>query len=236
MTTPVDEDAELAELVEQNPARARIFEDYNLDFCCGGDQSLREACDESGLSIDEIREALELVDARSETDGPEQLDSAADLVDFIVDHHHEFLREELAPLGELVEKVERVHGDGHPELHEVAEAFEELAREIPKHLSEEEQIVFPAVRRLEAGDASEAQLQTAREVLSRLEEDHDDTADLLEQIREATDEFEVPDDACPSYENMLERLERLEEDLHLHVHRENNVLFEMVRERAEPAC
>lgn len=229
----IDADTPLAELVEQNPARARVLEERNLDFCCGGDASLAEACDEEGLDVGALREELEAVDERAETDEDMEFDSPTELADFIVDHHHGYLRDELGPLGDLVEKVQRVHGDNHPELHEVADAFEELAREIPVHLSEEEQILFPAVRKLDNDDAMQAELAAAAEVLDGLVDDHDETAEHLERIRQATDDYEVPDDACPSYENMLARLEKLEHDLHLHVHRENHMLFPEVRDRVE---
>jgi len=229
----IETDRSLADLVEENPARARVFEEKNLDFCCGGEASLAEACDEHEIDVDALREELKAVDERENVGEDLEFDSLSELTDFIVDHHHDYLRDELGPLGELVEKVERVHGDEHPELHEVADAFEELAREIPVHLSEEEQILFPAVRTLDGGDPDRTELSAARQLLDGLVDDHDETADHLEQIREATDDYEVPEDACPSYENMLERLERLEHDFHLHVHRENHMLFEQFRDRVD---
>lgn len=233
MPSTIDADKTLAALVEENPERARLFESRNLDFCCGGDQTLTEACEDQGLDLEEFRDEIAEVDRRNPASSDEQFDSLTDLVDYIVEHHHEYLRDELAPLSELIEKVEGVHGDNHPELHEVAEVFEQLAREIPVHLSEEEQILFPIVRQLEDQGASGVEAETASQLLEGLEGDHDETAEHLEQIRELTDGFAVPEDACPSYQNMLERLEELERDLHMHVHRENNVLFEKVRKRVE---
>ena len=227
----VRSDKSLAHLVEENPARARVFEKRNLDFCCGGAESLEEACEDRDFEVAEVRAELESVDRRDDPGPESDFESLTELVDFIVDHHHDYLREELGPLGELVDKVERVHGDAHPELHEVADAFEKLAREIPVHLSEEEQLVFPAVRALEREGADEATLATAEAALDGLVDDHESTAVQLDRIRNATDDYEVPRDACPSYENMLERLKRLERDLHLHVHRENHMLFERLEER-----
>jgi regulator of cell morphogenesis and NO signaling len=233
MPSDIDTDQTLAALVEQNPERARLFESRNLDFCCGGDQTLSEACEDHDLDLEEICEEITELDNRNPASDDEQFDSITEIADYIVDHHHEYLRDELAPLSELIDKVEGVHGDNHPELHEVADVFEQLAREIPVHLSEEEQILFPIVRQLDEADASGVEAETASQLLEGLEDDHDETAEHLEEIRELTDGFAVPDDACPSYQNMLERLEELERDLHMHVHRENNVLFEKVRERVE---
>lgn len=231
MESTVDADKSLAQLVRENPSRARLFERHDLDFCCGGHDSLSEACDSRGLDLDALREELAELDERDAPDESVQFDSLTELVDYIVDHHHGYLREELGPLGELVDRVVGAHGDEHPELHEVAEVFGELARELPVHLSEEEQILFPLVSKLENGEASGTEAETARKLLDGLEEDHDETAEHLERLRELTGGYEVPDDACPSYENMLDRLEQLERDTHMHVHRENNVLFEAIERR-----
>ncbi len=228
MDSTISPDETLAELVRDNPARARLFEKWNLDFCCGGDQPLAEACRQHDLDLERLCEAIVEIDRR-DPDADAAPDSPSELVDFIVEHHHSYLRKELAPLSKLVAKVERAHGDAHPELHELAEVFDELAREIPVHLSEEEQILFPIVRQLDGTKSDSVEARTAARLLEGLEDDHDRTAAHLETIRELTDGFRVPDEACPSYENMLARLEALEQDLHMHVHRENNVLFEKVR-------
>ena len=231
MQSDIDEHKSLARLVQENPMRARVFESRGLDFCCGGKQSLSEACQKEGFELDSLRQELAEVDEQSESEESVEFSSLIELVDHIEKTHHDYLRDELGPLGDLVAKVENAHGERHPELHELAEAFETLAGELPVHLSEEEQILFPAVRHLEGHGVSSVEGKTARELLQGLEQDHDKTAECLEQIRELTDDFEVPDDACPSYRNMLARLEELERDIHMHVHRENNVLFPEVRNR-----
>ncbi|MFB6371944.1 MAG: DUF542 domain-containing protein, partial [Bradymonadaceae bacterium] len=180
METTIDPDKSLAELVRENPARARLFEARGLDFCCGGSQSLSDACTSIDRDVEEICDDIAALDDRDAPDEAVDFDSLTELVDYIVDHHHDYLRDELGPLGELVEKVERVHGDNHPELHEVADIFDELARELPVHLSEEEQILFPVVRQLDDGEAAETETQTARQLLDGLEDDHEATAAHLE--------------------------------------------------------
>lgn len=231
MTTQIDPERSLAELVQENPQRARIFEERDLDFCCGGRQSLEDACSENDIDLDELRDSLASVDDELDPEETREFHSLTDLVDFIVDNHHAYLKDELGSLGRLVDKVARVHGDNHPELREVQEEYDALAGELPVHLSEEEQILFPAVRHLEGHGISSNEGKAAREVLSGLEADHDETAEHLERIHDLTSGYQVPDDACPSYRNMLARLEDLEQDIHMHVHRENNVLFPKVRER-----
>jgi regulator of cell morphogenesis and NO signaling len=226
-----DPSRSLSELVEENAQRARIFEAYNLDYCCGGSRSLSEACQSEGVDTDAIVEELEQADARAEeTDA--DWETLSELVDLIVEQHHEYLREELKPLKDLVDKVAKVHGDNHPELEDLAEVYAELAREMPVHLSEEEQILFPAIRQLEDDESLDDQArETIDAVIDGLWDDHEETAGHLEKIVELTDGYTIPDDACPSYRTMLERLEDLEADTHMHVHRENNVLFDRVRQR-----
>ncbi len=193
----IDRSKTLAALVEEKPRRSRVFEAHDLDYCCGGDQTLADACEGRELAPDAI-----------------------------VEHHHDYLRDELSPLGELVETVVDAHGDEHPELHDLQGTFEALKRELPVHLSEEEQLVFPAVRDwVESGELDTNQEAILAEVLGSLDDDHQETAEHLERIHELTDGYTAPDDACPKYRAMLERLEELERYLHMHIHRENNVLF-----------
>jgi regulator of cell morphogenesis and NO signaling len=125
----IEPERSLGELVRDYPEFARVFESLDIDFCCGGDQTLRAACRERSLDVDEVRRRL--LDARRDgTDERDDWESMSALVDDIVTTHHQFLREELPALGELVEKVRNVHGDSHPELAEVEREFEELDDEI----------------------------------------------------------------------------------------------------------
>lgn len=221
----IDRSKTLAALVEEKPRRSRVFEAHDLDYCCGGDQTLADACEGREIDpdtvVDELRELAQSVEA----DSPDWA-NPAELVDYIIEYHHDYLRDELSPLGELVETVVDAHGDEHPELHDLQETFEALKRELPVHLSEEEQLVFPAVRDwVESGELDTNQEAILAEVLGSLDDDHQETAEHLERIHELTDGYTAPDDACPKYRAMLERLEELERDLHMHIHRENNVLF-----------
>ena len=229
----IETDRSLSSLVEQNAQRARVFEAHNLDYCCGGSRNLSEACQNEGVDIEVILKDLEEADAHAEASSSDW-ESLSELVDLIVEEHHAYLREELQPLKNLVDKVADVHGDNHPELEEVASVYGELAREMPVHLSEEEQILFPAIRKLDDTTTLDEQTrETVEAVLDRLWDDHEETAEHLETIVELTDHYSVPDDACPSYRAMLQRLQDLEADIHMHVHRENNVLFDEIRSRLE---
>lgn len=229
--TDVSPDRTLASLVEADPAYAQVFESLDLDYCCGGDRTLAAACADAGVAVETVRDGL--ADARETTDRePPEWESLADLADHVVETHHDFLREELPELGALVAKVTRVHGDAHPELHRVEATFDELADEMHDHIEEEETELFPVVEELDAGEPLVAdEVERLREAVASFEDDHAATAERLDRIADLTDDYTAPDDACASYRSMLDRLERLERDTHMHVHTENNVLFEAVESR-----
>jgi regulator of cell morphogenesis and NO signaling len=135
-------------------------------------------------------------------------------------------------LERLVEKVRRVRGDRHPELGEIERGFRELAAGMQQHTNEEEADVFPVIEKLDHGvELTDEERTILENAPNDLEADHEETAEHIERIADLSDGYEVPDDACPSYRNTLERLEELEEDTHMRVHKENNVLFPQVKSR-----
>jgi regulator of cell morphogenesis and NO signaling len=227
----IQADRSLADIVRETPASASVFESFGIDYCCGGDQTLEAACNEEGVDIATIRERL--VEAQEEDEVEhDDWETAEDLVDHIIEAHHDPLRDELPEMESLVETVSRVHGENHPELHELAEIFPHLADDLRTHTAEEEENGFPIIKKLDRGESlTDAEIETLTEEIEHFEEDHGETAEILERIAELTNGYEVPDDACPSYRAMLARLEELEEDTHLHVHKENNILFPMAEEQ-----
>jgi regulator of cell morphogenesis and NO signaling len=217
-------DRQLGDLVTEEPRYARVFESFDIDYCCGGDETLAEACETEGVNIAAVRDALTEVESDSESD--DEWETLGELVDHIIETHHEYLREELHELESLVDTVSRVHSENHPELQDVADIVPELTDEMHDHIREEEEGGFPIIQRLDDGASLlDEDIATLRAELDHYETDHDETAERLEEIAELTNGYEVPDDACPSYRSMLARLEELEADTHMHVHKENNILF-----------
>jgi len=229
--TAIDPDRTLASIVEENPAAARAFERFDLDYCCNGDRPVAAVCDAEAVDLADLESALAEVQAPDPDRSPPADASLSELADHVEATHHEYLRDELPELGELVSTVARVHGDGHPELADVEAVYEELAAEMRDHIDEEETELFPLVRTIDRGESlGRAEERHLREAVEAFEADHEATADSLDRIVELTDGYDVPEDACPSYRSMLRRLERLERDTHLHVHAENNLLFPRAEE------
>ena len=221
--TTISADTHVAVLVLDDPSRARVFERFGIDYCCGGKTPLEAACAERGLDLRTVIGAL------GEPRSPEAEDvdwggvPVSSLVDHIVEQHHGYLREELPPLTALVDKVWRAHGDAHPELAEVRETFAEVADELAQHMLKEEQILFPACVALEQGGDAPA-VDSVESPIGVMLHEHDEVAAGLARLRTLTAGYKPPVDAW-TYRAMLDQLRTLENDTHRHVHEENNVLF-----------
>ncbi|WP_440771854.1 iron-sulfur cluster repair di-iron protein [Natronorubrum sp. DTA28] len=224
MTSTIDPETNLGQLVRVHPEFAPVFESLGIDYCCGGDTPLAQACEENGLEVQPTLERL--ADAQS-TDSTDPTDaSLSELVDDIVETHHDYLRSELPSLERTVRKVARVHGESHPELEAIESEFLALETDVMEHIADEEETVFPEIVTLDDETArTDAEADRIRDAIDHLESDHDAAASHLEAIRRLSDDYAVPEDACTSYRNMLDRLQLLEADLHAHIHTENNVLF-----------
>jgi regulator of cell morphogenesis and NO signaling len=217
----------LGALVAESPARARVFDQLGLDYCCHGDRSLAEATLAAGLDPDAVVAALAaatpVMTASVMTAAPIAGDPAA-LIDDIVNGHHTFLREELPALVALAAKVQEVHGRRHPELAAVHRLVVDLQGDLEPHMLKEERILFPAIRLLVEGERQFGFGAIDNPIrMMRLE--HEQAGDLLAELRRTTGGYAVPTDGCTSYEALYRRLEHVEEDTHVHIHKENNVLF-----------
>lgn len=225
---PATADRTLAELVTADPSAARVLERFGLDYCCGGGRPLEDACAAAGVDPATVLDALTATPA-----GPTP-DWASMPPEVLVDHleatHHAYLHAELPRLTELADKVASVHGERHPELVGVRATYAELRADLEPHLMKEERVLFPLIRELvaSAGTAEPhcGSLETGPIRVMMME--HDRAGELLAELRLRTGGYEVPDDGCASYQALYEGLAELEADTHLHVHKENNVLFPAV--------
>jgi regulator of cell morphogenesis and NO signaling len=218
-------------LVSERPGRARVFEEFDIDYCCGGKRTLADACARLHIDPAVVVRRLEALDAGPDADEADKnWDDApvTELCDHIVTTHHAFLRRELLRVAYLVQKIARVHGDRQAELRELLAVFQAFARDMELHMDKEEMVLFPALKRLAAGE-----LAPSRSILGpvrMIEAEHDEAAHALAEMRRLTDGFRPPTDACNSYQAAFAGLHDIEQDLHRHVHLENNVLFPRVEE------
>ncbi len=212
----------VGEIVRAMPNRARVFENLGIDYCCGGKKPLSELCRAKGLDPVTVVAMLDALDGTSEssTADPDAM-SLSELCDHIERAHHDYLREELPRLDFLTRKVAAVHGDDETRLRQVRSIFETFSEKMTSHTDEEEEIVFPKIRQLDNAGATD----DLKEVFARLESEHDGAGAALERFRELTDGYTPPEWACNTFRALYDSLERLEKNMHQHVHKENNVLF-----------
>lgn len=224
----------VGDLVVEKPHLARVFERFGIDYCCGGRQTLGEACSRAGVAVSEIARLLDEADAAaSEPDAGEEDWAAAPLARLtrhIVDRHHSYLRAELPRLAQLISKVVAAHGEKHPELAQVSRTFDALQAELFSHMMKEERVLFPIVEAMEQAASAGRQLPafhcgSVNNPIAVMEDEHQHAGDALARMRSLTGGYVPPPDACPTYHALLDGLSRLESDLHLHIHKENNILF-----------
>ena len=220
------------DLALDSPSATRVLEKLGIDYCCGGNQTLEQACRAANLPISQVLDSLAEAERTSQggSDRDWQREPLADLVAHIKSTHHKFVREETARLGPLFEKVCSVHGKNHPELLEMQDTFDALAQELAMHMMKEEMILFPYIVRME-----EALIQnepilpppfgTVKNPVAMMVHEHDSAGEALRTLRQASGGYAPPPDACVSYQTLYRALADFEADLHQHIHLENNILF-----------
>ena len=218
----------VSDWVTQYPQTAVLFEELHIDYCCGGCIPLSVACQGQGLDPDDILSRLTGTAAVSNPGSAKNWSdsSLSELCEHIVATHHSWLRIALPRLTDLIDKVVKAHGASRPELAELQHVFAELRGELEPHMFKEERILFPAIQQLEhSSSRPQFPFGTVANPIRVMEDDHDTVAAALQRIRMLTKGFQVPDDACNAWRAMLDDLRQLESDTHMHVHKENNILF-----------
>lgn len=221
------------ELALEIPSAAKVFEQLGIDYCCGGKQTLDQACRAAGVETGKVVTALDAAqssgDAKgSATDWPSA--PLADLIAHISRTHHEYTRQAIARLGPLFDKVCSVHGTNHPELLQLRDTFRNLGGELTTHLMKEELVLFPYVERMEESVLQHEPILpppfgSVQNPVAMMEHEHDSAGDALRALRTGSNGFAPPSDACTSYQVLYRSLAELEADLHQHIHLENNILF-----------
>lgn len=218
------------ELAVQMAGAARVFEQLGIDYCCGGNIPLREACDHAGLRLEDVLTSLQRAQQEpAPVEGWSEAPLAA-LAAHIVEKHHAFTKAESSRLEALFAKVSAKHAASHPELASMQATFSELANELRTHMMKEEHILFPYLTAMERAVAEKRALPavmfgSVENPVRAMMKEHDDAGAALRALRDASRGYVVPEDACVSYRELYRSLAAFETDMHTHVHLENNILF-----------
>jgi regulator of cell morphogenesis and NO signaling len=228
----VIEDPTVAEIASKSLAAVRVFETLGIDYCCGDKRPLAEVCRTKGLDVDAVQRQLdEAAMASPQSARDWTVEPLRDLIDHIVNTHHAYLNRELPAIGMRAVKVYRVYNQRYgPTLTGLPDVFDRLRSELEMHMRKDEMVLFPAIVACEAainaGDPPpQCPIGPLANPIAMMEAEHESAGEALVKIRDITQNFFVPDYACVTYRAMISGLRELEEDLHMHVHLENNVLF-----------
>lgn len=230
----IDKTKTVRDLAVENPQAVRVFEKFKIDYCCGGHISFEEACRNAGAEMNQVSEMLVKAANGSDQNNMSDTDftkwSLASLSDYIVRKHHEFTRNENASITALLEKVCSIHGRNHAELFDIQKIFGTLRLELENHMLKEERMLFPYIALMESSlnfgqPIPPAPFGSAKNPVKVMVAEHDAAGEHLREIRQFSNHFAVPDDACITYQKLYGALENFEKDLHRHIHLENNILF-----------
>lgn len=226
-----DDTETIGDITAKDWRKAQVFKKYGIDFCCGGKKSVKQACTEKGLDYEQIEKELHET-AKEGNGGYTNYDewNLDFLTDYIINTHHQYVRKNLPELVAYAVKVAKVHGNSHPELHEIQQLVEKVNTELSEHLIDEEQKLFPEVKKIVAAQNNKTSYHSAlghsfETEVDELEQEHDAVGRAMEKIRELSHNYALPEDACASYTLLFKMLEDFENDLFTHIHLENNILF-----------
>ena len=222
----------LGQIVAKDLRKAEVFKKYGLDFCCGGRKTVKEACREKGLDVAKIEQELQDADKNPVTRPLPYGEWPVDfLADYIVNTHHSYVRKALPELKMYAAKVTQVHSDKHPELQLIQQLIAEMNTELLGHMIKEEKVLFPYIKEnVKVATSSESpKFESHFDIIQNpvrlMEMEHEIAGRIMQEIRQLTNDFTLPHDACATYSLLYRMLEEFESDLHLHIHLENNILF-----------
>ena len=230
MGMTVDTKITIGEIVAEDFRAASVFSKYGIDFCCKGHRTLEEVCDKKNISVTQLVE--ELTHASNTSSGTTDYVSWPSdlLIDYIEKKHHRYVEEKTPVLLQFLNKLCKVHGERHPELFRINELFFQSAGDLAAHMKKEELILFPFIKKMLKAKKERQPLEmphfgTVENPVAMMKDEHTTEGERFEAIAQLTDNYNAPADACSTYRVTFAMLQEFEQDLHTHIHLENNILF-----------
>lgn len=221
----------IGELVAQDYRTASVFQSYGIDFCCKGNRTITEVCTSRNISLNILVEALQVAIQERESQSAAYHSWPLDLLaDYIEKIHHHYVETKTREIVPFLQKIVKVHGDRHPELAEVEHLFLQAAGELAAHMKKEELVLFPYIRKMVKAKAADEPLPqphfgTISNPIAMMHREHDTEGERFREMARLTENYVPPHDACNTYRVTFSMLKEFEEDLHFHIHLENNILF-----------
>ncbi len=226
----ITEDITVAAVVTENIKTAHVFKKHGIDFCCGGGISIEKACAKNNVDYAQLAKDLNAIDATSSKAYNYDSWDLSFLIDHIVNIHHTYVEENIPLLIQYANKVAKVHGHHYKEVVEINELFTAVADELTAHMKKEEFILFPFIKQLVKADKenftpASPQFGTVNNPIQMMESEHENAGDIFKTIAKLSNNYSPPEEACNTFRALYAKLDEFEQDLHQHIHLENNILF-----------
>ncbi|MDD4604974.1 MAG: iron-sulfur cluster repair di-iron protein [Dysgonamonadaceae bacterium] len=227
----VQKDQIIGELVAQDYRSASVFKKYGIDFCCQGNRTINDACSVKKMDVNIVLNDLNSISDVKSSSGVDFQSWPLDLLaDYIEKTHHRYVEDKSFEIKPYLNKICDVHGDNHPELYQIKDLYQKVVENLAQHMKKEELVLFPFIRKMESAKRSGGQLQrphfgTIKNPINSMEDEHLAEGDRFRNIDQLSNHYSPPEDACNTYRVTYAMLKEFEDDLHLHIHLENNILF-----------
>ncbi len=225
----IDENKTVAEVVSENIKASNVFKKHGIDFCCGGGISIEKACKKNNVDFSTLERDLAVIDESPNRSYDYNNWDLNFLMDHIIHVHHTYVKESLPIILQYAEKVATVHGHHYEEVIKVNELIKEVATDLGAHLKKEELVLFPFIKRLikadkEGKSLEKAHFSTVNNPINMMEDEHETVGDIFKTIAQLSNNYRPPEDACNTFRALYANLDEFEQDLHKHIHLENNIL------------
>jgi regulator of cell morphogenesis and NO signaling len=215
----------IGEIVTEDFRSAHLFSKYGIDFCCGGKKTLKEACEIAHSDFRMIESELKTLSVNGKADSHAKELNLLELIEYIVSKHHTYTRETSTIISNYLNKIVQVHGDKHPEVIQISQVMHELIAELLPHLQKEEAVLFPAMISIYKNEDARISLEQIHHPIQAMESEHEKAGLLIKELVTLTDHFAIPAHACTTWRVCYQTMSEFIQDLHTHIHLENNILF-----------